>query len=143
MRAPPDTLAEVACRARRTEIPFSVSLDEFLDAFYTQDDRGRRQAMIDGEPERIGVEREDAYLAAVAEHLARRDGLMIPEWTEASWREVAEPWFVGRMGTALAPMLLVESPIAFRRRRIFTEADPLRRARRPAARPADPTPVTW
>jgi hypothetical protein len=30
-------------------------------------------------------------------------------------------------------MLLVQSPLAFRRRLIFTEADPLRRARMPRA----------
>jgi hypothetical protein len=35
------------------------------------------------------------------------------------------------MGVALSGLFLVESPIAFRRRRIFTEAEPLRRARRP------------
>jgi hypothetical protein len=45
---------------------------------------------------------------------------------------VAEPWFVGMMGKGLSGLLLVESPIAFRRRRIFTEAEPLRRARMPA-----------
>jgi len=51
--------------------------------------------------------------------------------TGAPWREVAEPWFVGRMGNGLSGLLLVESPIAVRSRRIFTEAEPLRRARMP------------
>jgi hypothetical protein len=35
------------------------------------------------------------------------------------------------MGQGLSGLLLVESPIAFRRRLIFTEAEPLRRARMP------------
>jgi len=110
---------------------FSVLLDEFLDAFYTETEPARRQAMIDEEPARIGNERHDAYIGAVGEHLARRWGLRIPEWSDAPGRDVAEPWFVGMMGKGLSGLLLVESPIAFRRRRIFTEAEPLRRARMP------------
>jgi hypothetical protein len=87
--------------------------------------------MIDDEPAKIGNEKHDAYLGAVAEHLARRWELAIPAWSDAEWRCVGEPWFVGMMGQGLAGLLLVESPIAFRRRRIFTEAEPLRRARMP------------
>ena len=112
---------------------FEVLLDEFLDAFDTEADAGRRQAMIDAEPPRTGDERHDAYVGAVGEHLARRWSLRIPAWTDAPWREVAEPWFVGPMGRGLSGLYLVESPIAFRRRRIFTEAEPLRRARMPRA----------
>jgi hypothetical protein len=135
MHPHPTTLAE-AIRlyrryGRRQEGAFSVLLDEFLDAFYTAKDPEHRQAMIEEEPPRIGDERQDAYIGAAGEHLARRWGLQIPPWTDAPWREVAEPWFVGMMGKGLSGLLLVESPIAFRRRRIFTEAEPLRRARMP------------
>ena len=143
MHAHPTTLAEAVTlyqrgveRRRDAEArdgAFSVLLDAFLDAFYTENDLVRRQAMIDDEPPRTGEERRDAYVGAVGEHLARRWGLQIPPWSSASWREVAEPWFVGRMGIGLSGLLLVESPIAFRRRRIFTEAEPLRRARMPVA----------
>jgi hypothetical protein len=136
MRPHPTTLAEAVGLYRqngeRRDGAFSVLLDEFLDAFYTETELSRRQAMIDEEPARVGEERRDAYIGAVGEHLARRWGLHIPPWTDAPWREVAEPWFVGMMGKGLSGMLLVESPIAFRRRRIFTEAEPLRRARMPA-----------
>jgi hypothetical protein len=129
------TLAEVARLYRQhgegREGAFSVLLDGFLDAFYTENDPALRQAMIDEEPPRIGEERHDAYIGAVGEHLARRWDLHIPTWSEAPWREVADPWFVGMMGKGLSGLLLVESPIAFRRRRIFTEAEPLRRARMP------------
>jgi hypothetical protein len=131
----PTTLAEAVRLYRHygdgQEGAFSVLLDEFLDAFYTEKHPAQRQAMIDEEPPRIGEERQDAYIGAVGEHLARRWGLQIPPWTDAPWREVAEPWFVGMMGKGLSGLLLVESPIAFRRRRIFTEAEPLRRARMP------------
>jgi hypothetical protein len=108
-------------------------LDEFLDAFYTETDGSIRQAMIGDEPPRLGDERRDAYVGAVAEHLARRWGLRIPPWSAAPWREVSEPWFVGMMGKGLSGLFLVESPIAFRRRLIYTEAEPLRRARMPLA----------
>jgi hypothetical protein len=37
------------------------------------------------------------------------------------------------MGDGLSGLLLVESPIAFRRRLIFTQAEPLRHARMPRA----------
>ena len=135
MRRIPTTLAEVIVlwldNGDGRDRAFSVLLDEFLDAFYSESDTARRQAVIDGEPLRIGHERHDAFIGAVAEHLARRWGLRIPPWSEAPWREVSEPWFVGMMGNGLSGLLLVESPIAFRRRRIFTEAEPLRRARMP------------
>jgi hypothetical protein len=132
----PTTLADVATIFATDRCQdagaFSVLLDEFLDAFYTEESASRRQAMIDAEPPRIGTERLDAYIGAVAEHLARRWGLRIPSWADQPWREVSEPWFVGMMGEGLSGLLLMESPIAFRRRRIFTEAEPLRRARMPS-----------
>lgn len=135
MRPPPTSLADAVARYLRDgngqEGAFQVLTDEFLDAFYTETDPAARQAMIDDDPPRIGDEKQDAFVGAVGEHLARRWGLRIPDWSEAPWRVVADPWFVGQMGVGLSGLLLVESPIAFRRRRIFTEAEPLRRARMP------------
>ena len=135
MRPHPTTLAEAVRLYREygggQDGTFSVLLDEFLDAFYTETEPSRRQAMIDEEPPWTGDERHDAYIGAVGEHLARRWRLRIPAWSDSPRREVAEPWFVGMMGKGLSGLLLVESPIAFRRRRIFTEAEPLRRARMP------------
>lgn len=131
MHAHPTTLAEAVHRTIERGEPLSVTLDEFLDVFYTETDPARRQAMIDEEPPRLGRPHDDAYVGAAGEHLARRWNLRIPPWTDVPWREIPEPWFVGLMGRGLAPLLLVESPIAFRRRRIFTEAEPLRRARMP------------
>jgi hypothetical protein len=135
MRPVPTSLAEAVRRyhdeGNGDERAFAVLLDEFLDAFYTQESAEHRLAMIEDEPPRIGSERLDAYVGAVGGHLARRWGLQIPSWTEQPWRAVAEPWFVGMMGQGLSGLLLVESPIAFRSRRIFTEAEPLRRTRMP------------
>ena len=87
--------------------------------------------MIDDAPEPLHQQREDAYLGAVAEHLARRWDLAIPPWSLEPWRSVDEPWFIGRLGQRLSGLYLVESPLVFRHRRLFTEAEPLRRARMP------------
>ncbi len=135
MRPPPKSLADAITRYLRDgngkEGAFQVLIDEFLDAFYTETDPAGRQAMIDDDPPRIGDEKQDAFVGAIGEHLARRWLLRIPDWSNAPWRVVADPWFVGQMGVGLSGLFLVESPIAFRRRRIFTEAEPLRRARMP------------
>jgi len=128
----PPTLADAVRLAAEGRAALAVALDEFLDAFYSESESAGRQAMIEAEPPRLGSERDDAYVGAVGEHLARRWGLRVPAWAAGDDRDVARPWFVGRMGTGLSELLLVESPIAFRRRRIFTEAEPLRRARMPA-----------
>lgn len=132
MRRPPTDLADAVV----PDLGFDSALmriNEFLDAFYGATTPAR-QAMINQEPPRHPDERIDAYLGAVAEHLARRWDLAIPPWAAANGRVCREPWFVGELGaTRLASLYLVESPIAFRRRRIFTEAEPLRRARMPSA----------
>jgi len=133
MRRPPTDLAEAVAGSGPGHAALSVRVDEFLDAFYGERDPVRRQAMLEAEPPRRGDQRDDAYVGAVAEHLARRWSLRIPDWAKTDDRDVAEPWFVGAMGKGLSGLLLVESPIAFRRRRIFTEAEPLRRARMPPA----------
>ncbi len=135
MRPPPQSLADAVARYLRDgngqEGAFQVLIDEFLDAFYTETDPAIRQTMIDAAPPATGDERQDAFVGAIGEHLARRWRLRIPEWSDAPWRMVADPWFVGQMGVGLSGLFLIESPIAFRRRRIFTEAEPLRRARMP------------
>jgi hypothetical protein len=129
MRPPPTSLADAARAAAQGRDALLVLLNEFLDAFYEAAPEAR-SSMIAEAPPRLD-ERWDAYLGATAEHLARRWGLAIPAWAAGGDRSVAEPWFVGPLGVRLAPLYLVESPIAFRRRRIFTEAEPLRRARMP------------
>jgi hypothetical protein len=127
MTARPRTLAEAARIAREEPGLLDLVVAEFLDEFYAHPES--RQAAIDAEP--VGIGRvEDAWLAAVAEHLARRWHLRIPDWVEAPHRFLSEPHFAGGL-ESLKAILLAESPLAFRRRLIFVEADPLRRARMP------------
>jgi len=105
------------------------ALSEFLDEFYTCG-HAERQRMIGDEPKLTDIAFQDAYIGAVGEHLARRWGLEIPAWADHPRRFLNEPHFPEYMGLA-KPVFLRDSPIAFRRRLIFTEAEPLRRARFP------------
>lgn len=128
----PGTLSEVAPLAAVDKEAYRCAFVGFLDSFYT--DPPRRQTMIDPEPTLTGVSRTDAYMGAVAEHLARRWGLRIPQWVERPERFLKRPLF-GSSIEALKALLLVQSPVAFRRRMIFVEHEPLRRARMPVASP--------
>lgn len=124
----PDTLAEVARRASAGESTFDVGLRELLDHFYLHPEA--RQAAIDPAPQLLPDPRHNATLGAVAEHLARRWGLRIPTWTEHPSRFLNRPYFPTAIED-LKAMLLAQSPLAFRRRLIFVEAEPLRRATMP------------
>ena len=70
----------------------------------------------------------DAYVAAVAEHLARVYGLRIPDWSETHGNELLETFFAGGL-QSLKGVLVAESPTAFRRRLLFVSKDALSRPR--------------
>jgi hypothetical protein len=123
----PATLAEVAAWTKESSIAFGLLISEFLDEFYMRPDA--RQAMIDEEPPSLGQFR-DAWLGAIAEHLARRWDLAIPAWVDQPHRFLDRAYFAGGL-ESLKAILLAESPLAFRKRQIFVEAEPLRRARMP------------
>jgi len=71
---------------------------------------------------------KDAYLAAVAEHLARSFGLPIPDWSEAQGNRLTRPFFAGNL-ESLKALLFVQSPTAFRLRMLFVSKDALSRPR--------------
>jgi hypothetical protein len=126
----PNTLAEVARRLKADPSAQHVLVAGFLDNFYTQPQR--RQGMLDPQPELTGDPVIDATLGAMAEHLARRWNLLIPKWAEQPERFLKRPYFPASV-QALKPLLIAQSPLAFRRRFIFTEHEPLKRARMPVA----------
>lgn len=108
---------------------FTDVISEFLDEFYLSPS-SLRQRMISEEPVLLSVPFQDAYVGAVGEHLARRWGLNIPAWTDDPRRFLDTPHLPEFMELA-KPVFIRDSPISFRRRLIFTEAEPLRRARFP------------
>jgi hypothetical protein len=126
----PATLNEVAVRTREGE-PFDPLLREFLDTFYVGDSSIRTAAIAVAPLEIDPL--HDVYLAAVAEHLARKYELAIPPWVDSPQRFLEKPFFAGGL-ESLKAILLVESPLAFRRRQIFVSANALSRPRENGAR---------
>lgn len=124
-RKKPGTLGEVVRRVKTGEQTFDPSIWEFLDLFYVNPDL--RQQAIEERPASIDAV-HDAYVAAVAEHLARVYGLRIPEWSEIHGNGLREPFFAGGL-QSLKGVLVAESPTAFRRRLLFVSKDALSRPR--------------
>jgi hypothetical protein len=111
------TLAGLARRAG-SDTDFQRGVREFLDEFALRaDDRSRLAAVAD-EPPLTGEPRHDAYLGALAEHLAAVHRFERPAWSVAPSRFLDCFWFVsdirGFRATAIA-----QAPAAFRRRGIF------------------------
>lgn len=132
----PRSVAEVASRTLAKQDSFDRAVLEFLDSFYLMPSQEEREASIKERPELIAP-LQDAYLGAVAEHLARLYDLEIPEWTDESNRFLRRPFFAGKL-ESLKATLLVESPSAFRRRMIFVSANALSR---PRERSSDEVPL--
>ena len=123
----PHSIAQIAAYAADGAQEFDPAVREFLDQWQLMS-RDQRCAALEAEPQRLGRVK-DAYLAAVAEHLALSGRLPVPGWTEQADRFLSEPFFAGGL-ESLKAILLVESPLAFRRRLIFISADGLSRPSR-------------
>lgn len=78
------------------------------------------------EPAPTGDVRVDAALAALAEHLARRDGWRVPRWVAGQSRYTPRWWFVTGL-RGLHPRALRESPLSFRERGVFITSGALSR----------------
>jgi hypothetical protein len=134
LNAKPKSLAEVAAWAREDGDCFGLASGEFGQAFYLEKDKAAQQAMLDPVPIPTGDPRDDAWIGAIGEHLAQRWNLEVPSWTQ----EVA---FMGGQKPSFWPnealardIQIVETPPAFRRRLLFTYAEPLMNARFPTDR---------
>lgn len=119
------TLAGVSERTRSGE-DFHHAVREFLDEFALRaGDRARSEA-IEGRPAPVGDRRYDAYLGALAEHLAALHGIARPPWSVEPGRFLDTFWFVsdvrGFRATAIA-----QAPAAFRRRGVFVPERSLHR----------------
>jgi hypothetical protein len=88
---------------------------EFLEEF-SWDPEVERLRLLDQAPETTGDERWDAFLAALAEHLAAKDERGAPAWV--GFRPLRRFWFP--FNTAAARVdAMVHAPAAFRRRGIY------------------------
>lgn len=78
----------------------------------------RAAALFAEAPPPTGDCRVDAAQAALAEHLARRDGWTPPRWAFTDDRYAQPWWFVSGLVSWHATAL-VQSPAAFRKRGVF------------------------
>lgn len=123
----PQSLAQVAVRAAQGAQLFDAAVREFLDSWQSIPKSAKVRAIA--EVPCYAGRVQDAYLGALAEHLAILDRLPAPAWCEEPRRFLNDPFFSGGL-ESLKAILLVESPPAFRRRLIFISADALSRPRR-------------
>jgi hypothetical protein len=108
-----------------------MALAEFLDSFYSAAQQADKMAMLEAEPRMSGDARLDALLGAIAEYLAKQHRLPhVPAWVGGADRVLAEPWFTSVDDSdGMREYLALMSPAEFIHHNIFTEPQPLRRAR--------------
>jgi hypothetical protein len=94
---------------------------EFLEEYRWEPITARR-ALLSDEPAGTGDEHWDVLLAALAEHLAARDGRAAPGW--ADHRSLRRFWFPFNTRAARVDAV-VHAPAAFRRRGVFVAAQEL------------------
>jgi hypothetical protein len=88
---------------------------EFLEEFRWEP-AVLRLRLLDDEPQPVGDEHWDVFLAALAEHLAARDRRGAPTWTQH--RQLDRFWFPFNTRAARVDAF-VHAPAAFRKRGIF------------------------
>lgn len=88
---------------------------EFLEE-YRWEPPSTRASFLEDEPGGTRDERWDVFLAALAEHLAARDGRAAPMWAEQ--RSLRRFWFPFNTPAARVDAL-VHAPAAFHRRGVY------------------------
>ncbi len=120
-----ETLAGISVRVRGGE-EFSHAVREFLDEFSLRGDDDSRAEAIADRPEATGDARYDAYLGALAEHLAAAHGLERPGWSTEPVRFLDRFWFVSEV-PGFRAVSIAQAPAAFRRRGVFVPERSLHR----------------
>lgn len=121
----PVSLADVADRST-TLTEFGHNLQEWLHTLRGLTTRDRVARAIRDKPEPLSDkfpdgDAADAWLAAYAELVASRIGTVAPEWAFAPGRILKNPWFADADPTpAVRRVALVNSPLPFKRRNIYT-----------------------
>lgn len=103
---------------KRTPENFGAALREFARSVVVRKD----PALIRRKPVATGIAAYDAYLAGMAEAVALEMGWEIPAWTDDANRVLRTPYFGNAPGGMRIP-LLAESPVPFRKRNIFVDAE--------------------
>ncbi|MEV6524490.1 hypothetical protein AB0M43_21260 [Longispora sp. NPDC051575] len=88
---------------------------EFLKEYRWEPQASRHQLLTE-EPSGTGDDRWDVLLAALAEHLAARDGRRAPTWADS--RRLRRFWFPYNTPAARVDAF-VHAPAAFRSRGVF------------------------
>ncbi|MGC1852554.1 MAG: hypothetical protein WA687_08970 [Solirubrobacterales bacterium] len=107
----------MAQRTRQGE-DFHRAVREFLDEFALRGDDRSRGEVIERRPESTGDPRKDAYLGALAEHLAAVHELQRPAWSVEPDRFLDRFWFVSET-RGFRAVSIAQAPAAFRRRGVF------------------------
>ena len=121
----PATLAVIAKRVLDGE-EFQIAVREFLDEFALRADDDYRTKAIADRPDTTGDPRYDAYLGALAEHLATAHGLERPSWCVRPDRFLDRFWFVSDV-PGFRAVSIAQAPAAFRRRGVFVPERSLHR----------------
>lgn len=110
------------------------TISEFLDTFYISKEVSRVY-LFEDEPPLMNSRNpsygywQDAYHAGIAEYLLTLDKVEIyPAWINHENRFLKTAFYANAGLASLNAILYEESPIAFRRRLIYTEDRPCRRA---------------
>jgi hypothetical protein len=125
----PMTLASVGRAARRHVADDETMLRlclQFIDDF-READSASWVTLLEDAPPPTGDARWDAFLGALAEHLAYHGDLPIPRWVAHKRRSLKRWWFLSDLPSVMASAL-AESPAAFRSRGIFVTEDLFARA---------------
>jgi hypothetical protein len=125
MTSRPTTLKEVAEQSDSlTE--FGLNFTDWLHEVRRLSSRAQLANTFSDEPRMLGNRFPegsiaDAWLAAYAEHLALRIDRRPPDWAFKSARIAKEPWFSDVLDIPnLRERALARSPLAFKRRNIYT-----------------------
>jgi hypothetical protein len=125
MTTRPASLREVAEQSDSVT-DFGFNVREWLHEIRRFSSRPLLRAAIADEPAKLRHrfpegKIADAWLAAYAEHLASRIGSSPPDWAFQAGRIADEPWFADELiGPKLRALAFVHSPLAFKRRNLFT-----------------------
>jgi hypothetical protein len=112
----PLTLARLAPLLRDADEPLRWRLiAEFLEEYRWEPD-DVRPGFLAEEPPDTGDEHWNVFLAALAEHLAARDGRGAPAWSED--RALYQFWFPFNTRAARVDAI-VHAPAAFRKRGVY------------------------